>query len=63
MDKISQLLIHYMRHAWEKAGLKWTNDNDSEMREIVKLIIDEAADQSMKREHVEVILRQYGLIT
>lgn len=41
-SKAEDLLAHYLRSAWEAAGLAWTDDNDAEAREITTLIIDAA---------------------
>jgi hypothetical protein len=31
-DRAADLLIHYMRTAWEAAGLHWEPDNSTEIR-------------------------------
>ena len=37
-QKAYELLVHYMRMVFEKAGLKWHPDNSVEMRELVRLL-------------------------
>ena len=37
-------LVFYVRTAWEKAGLKWEADNESEVRGIVDDIIQAAIE-------------------
>ena len=39
-DIARQLLIHYFRTVWTKAGLKWTSDNDAEIDALVEVLID-----------------------
>jgi hypothetical protein len=41
--KATELLTHYMQQAWEAAGLPWGGDNESEMAEVVDLIIEAGA--------------------
>jgi hypothetical protein len=38
------LLVHYFKTVWIKAGLGWESDNDSEVRGIVSAIFDTIAD-------------------
>jgi hypothetical protein len=38
-----RVLVHYIRTAWEAAGLKWDNwDNTSEVEDVVQAIFDAA---------------------
>jgi hypothetical protein len=49
------LLVHYLRTVWEKAGLRWEGDNDAEVRSIVDALAEvatEAANHSV-RQHQE----------
>jgi hypothetical protein len=41
--KAASILTHYMRRAWEAAGLPWTGGNDDEMAEVVSLIAEAAS--------------------
>jgi hypothetical protein len=36
MNEPAQLLIHYLRTVWVKAGLTWDADNDAEIRGLVE---------------------------
>ncbi len=38
------ILAHYLRTAWEAAGLTWTDDNDLEVERLVELIIEAAEE-------------------
>ena len=38
--KSVQLLSHYFKTVFKKAGLNWDSDNDSEMQELVDCIIE-----------------------
>ena len=44
-DEAKHLLNHYMRKAWEKAGLKWDNDNSVEVDCIIDFIRDGVEEQ------------------
>jgi hypothetical protein len=33
-------LVHYFRTVWEQAGLPWIADNETEVRGIVRRIVD-----------------------
>ena len=49
-EKAADLLIFYMRHAWEAAGKKWElPDNSSEVRAIVDLIIDACSERDYSK--------------
>ena len=41
-ERAEDLLVFYVRKAWEAAGLKWDSDNDSEVRSIVDAALDAA---------------------
>jgi hypothetical protein len=41
-ERAEDLLVWYVRKAWEAAGLKWDSDNDSEVRVIVDSVLDAA---------------------
>jgi hypothetical protein len=41
----THLLIHYMRTAWEAAGLNWDSDNDSEVEQLVEAIVNASKPQ------------------
>lgn len=41
-DDAADLLIWYMRKAWEAAGLTWEADNSAEMRNAVDRLMDAA---------------------
>lgn len=34
-DKASGLLLHYMRYAWQEAGLAWDHDHTAEIETII----------------------------
>jgi hypothetical protein len=36
----TSLLTHYMKTAWEAAGLTWDSDNDSEIQELIEAIVN-----------------------
>ncbi len=38
--EVSNMLVFYFKTVWEKAGLKWEFDNESEVRGIVNVIFD-----------------------
>lgn len=39
-ERAERLLRHYLKLAWEKAGLRWDGDNDAEVRELVELLME-----------------------
>lgn len=43
-QKAADLLIHYFRTVFEKAGLKWDSDNDAEIYEAVVAIVQSAIE-------------------
>lgn len=47
-DKAATLLTHYIKKVWIAAGLEedWHGDNESEIAEIVDLIVEAAAEAS-----------------
>ena len=44
-EKARQLLTFYFRLIAEQAGLKWTNDNYSEMNELIDCLIKAAREE------------------
>ena len=42
-EKAAELLIHYMRGAWEAAGMDWSAGRTAEVRAIVDLIVSACA--------------------
>ena len=47
--QLAALLEHYFRTAFEKAGLRWTGDNATEMQEIAALVV--AIAEQAARDH------------
>jgi len=43
MSKASTL-VHYMRTAFEAAGLRWTSDNESEVTDIIEDLESQISD-------------------
>lgn len=41
-ERATRVLVYYLRTAWERAGLKWERDNESEVRGIVTDIVTAA---------------------
>lgn len=48
-EKAADLLIFYMRHAWEAAGKKWDGDNEAETRAIIDLIVDACSERDRSK--------------
>ena len=44
--KACEMLSHYLRTAWEAAGLQWDADNDAEVADLVKAILIAADAQA-----------------
>lgn len=44
----THLLSHYLRTAWEAAGLRWDSDNDSEVQQIIEAIKAMAKDDRVE---------------
>ncbi len=44
-DSAKRLLIHYFKMCAKESGFTWDYDNESEISEIVDLIIDAAKDE------------------
>jgi hypothetical protein len=40
-QRAEDLLVWYIRHAWEAAGIDWESDNDAEVRSIVDAILED----------------------
>lgn len=43
-QRAAELLAHYFRIVFEKAGLKWDSDNDAEIRSAVEAIVESALE-------------------
>ncbi|MCL6559918.1 MAG: hypothetical protein K6U74_14220 [Firmicutes bacterium] len=41
LQDAKELLVHYFRTVWLKAGLKWDSDNTAEVESIVDSIVGE----------------------
>ncbi len=55
-DNAVKHLQHYFRRVWEKAGMCWEADNNSEMEFLVDLIldaVDERHDERAEKRAVE----------
>jgi hypothetical protein len=54
-DEAADLLIFYMRRAWEQAGLSWEPDNSAEIRNLVDRLADGAREAAGEecRAHAE----------
>jgi hypothetical protein len=37
-NKAVELLTYYLKTSWENSGLKWTEDNDNEVKELINYI-------------------------
>jgi hypothetical protein len=46
-DDAADLLIHYMRLAFESAGREWDSDYSAELRDLVDRIVDAAVDEAL----------------
>ena len=40
-NKAKEILVYYIRKAWEAAGLKWDNDNTAKVETVIDLILQE----------------------
>lgn len=47
-DAAADLLIFYMRQAWEAAGKGWDSDNSTEMRNLVDKLAEGAQAEAAK---------------
>lgn len=61
-EQARRLLKFYLRQAYTAAGLRWDSDNDSEIDEIVDLIISAAVEESTtpaRTPNADYVLRGY----
>jgi hypothetical protein len=56
-QKAGDLLVHYISHAWEAAGLEFTGDNMLEVRSIADALAD-AAREGIRAE-LDALIRDY----
>lgn len=48
-NRAKSLLAHYMRLIAKESGVRWDSENDTEVQEIVDLIVEAAAEEAAKR--------------
>lgn len=41
-ERAARVLVYYVRTIWQRAGLEWTSDNESEVRGIIEDTIEAA---------------------
>ena len=45
-DRASRILVYYIRTLWERSGMKWDSDNESEVRGVIEDILAAAPGSS-----------------
>ena len=49
-ERAEDLLVFYIRHVWEAAGLRWQGDNEAEVRSVVDAVLAAAGQQVREAE-------------